>query len=254
MKRFEFPPKNNQALPDPGPKDNIDRFLYWMRERRLRRNLVIVIFFYLILFILMGSWIGLTFLIGGTVGGRAGGIALNIVTVMLFGAGMFSVMHRGVYRQFWHWDRNRAAGQAPDRLNGARTIQIEPPPIVKWHWMGRLRHFIMYVLGSITWFYMFLSYESRIAVLDFIIGKNGVKSFEEYLFFALLILGGCMVLSWFFVFRQMIFRNFKLIESDEKLALLAEFRWVCSFFSAFFFSVVFFLMFKQILVIFVGNI
>ncbi len=228
---------NNFTLPPAGPATRLDRLRIWTQQSKWRQVLVVGGLFLIGWTLLFGSWIGVALLRGST-DRDAGAVALNIVLVLFLGTVLLTMTQRACYRWFWHHDRQRMQGLLKP---GDETFQFggqatDPPPVIAWPWMLRLRHTVFYLIGMATIFYTFLPYANQLAIGQFLFrysaGRASAGNLAMLLFgfLPMIVLG---MLSMALLSRQMRRRDAGVLSEGEQLILAAEMNWLFAFATAF---------------------
>ena len=213
-----------------------DRLRIWQRGPKWRRWLVIAGMFLGGWTLLFGGWIGVALLRGAT-DRDAGAVAFNIVLVIFMATCMFLVLHRALYRQFWHQDRKRAAdGMNPVDTAFPSKAGRTLPPVVRWPWGLRLRHGVLRFIGMATLLHVFLPFGNQVAISGFLArhsaGWASAGSLATLLF-AWVPLVLLSLLSMLLLSRQMRRRDAGLLDEEGKQLLQAETNWLFSFAAAF---------------------
>ncbi len=224
-------------LPPPGGETRIDRPGRWTRVNRWHRWALPGILAIVAFPLLFAAWIGAAFLFQSS-GKESGAVALNLVVTCAVAIAVLILMHRAIYRWYWHVDRRRAAGAIrsgdPEPRFGSEPTA--PPPRIDWPWTLRLRHALFYLIGIMTLLYAFAPYDHQRAIIRFLgahsAGRASAGSLATFVF-GYLPMGVLMALAMALTRRQVRERDAGRLDARGRILLEAEVTWLFSFAAAY---------------------
>ncbi|HAL23184.1 MAG TPA: hypothetical protein DCP40_10720 [Stenotrophomonas sp.] len=201
----------------------------WMTAKPGRRLLVAAVLFVVGMTVFFAAWFGLAILFGDREDG--GALALNTVLVGFCAFVLLPVLHRGMLCGFWHHAREGEAGRTPGSFQLGANV-ASPHADVRWPWLLRLRHTVLYVLGMALVLFVFLPLDNQRAFASWVSRFSVSPAFAgqlNLLLFAWLPLLVLMALCMLLLYRQVRRRDAGLLDEADKRLLNAEMSWLFAF-------------------------